>query len=68
MDAPGSRKVRKGTIHDVYNVLPMSTVPAQQKLARRAATFVSYQTLEPIEIQIQSLLLRKHLDRKVKLM
>ncbi len=28
--------------HDVYNILPESDVPAQQKLARKAATYVDY--------------------------
>jgi len=30
------------TIHDVYNILPPSDVPAQQKLARQAATQVDF--------------------------
>ena len=30
------------SVHDVYNILPPSDVPAQQKLARKAATHVSY--------------------------
>ena len=28
--------------HDVYNILPPVDVPAQQKQARKAATFVDY--------------------------
>ncbi len=28
--------------HDVYTILPESDVPAQQKLARKAATYVDY--------------------------
>ena len=30
------------TAHDVYNILPPTDVPAQQKLARKAATYVDY--------------------------
>lgn len=28
--------------HDVYNILPPTDVPEQQKLARKAATHVDY--------------------------
>jgi hypothetical protein len=37
-----SKLIRRGTVHDIYNILPPSDVPAQQKLARQAATHVSH--------------------------